>query len=734
MAKFFRKLSFVLAFAMLVGQFGSANVFAEEAEGKPAPQKKELSSIEITNVDEPVPGKPLDSSATVTSAEGESWEIPVIWVDESGKTATVAEAGKRYVPTFAMYVPSQYTIRGMDASGKFPIKLPAFLTALYGTDKILFIVDPASHLTYIFGGAGSVAGGSSVAPASNSEDKNGNKKDESSESDDDDDDDDDEEELSVLEKYCAQSAIDHFKNNDGFLEWLIDVIMNEIHPQAVDLLMKGFPAYAEAAEKGEISSKLGLYIYNVEGVIDGAPAPKEALAFVQGTYVEDNFRLVMGIETSLFKLVQDEDGKWILSEKDRNTLDNTVVHEMMHGFMFDYTRTGLTAATYGDYEHGFPFWFVEGSATAVDNAYQYWYDIFSLLKTDGKYDADSVRNTYMTKPDKAGNLLFDLNSCSPQDNPQYYQTSAYASGYLACLYLGYLDAKSRGEAVELEDGRYNIDVIRGGINHILSQLHGTGDGLDRKTLGSIIKQISGSAFKDTKDFQNKFIKNNVDSNKFAANYLQMMEDIKTSGDVAHANGSILLGNDGQNSVSPIKRGVEPGDPSVYKIIDKPGSAVSDVNDRRANLTGGNVLPGDGTHEYVNGTKAEEQAAAAKAEDAESADEQVPADDPAENDVPAADITPDTPAEPEDAGLEASEAEKATEAPVADIEPEVPADDTVPEAPAADTALEMPTVEMAPEAPVAEEASPDEDIALEANESSETSDTSEDSTDDAPAQE
>ena len=43
----------------------------------------------ITGLDEPVPGVPFDTGATIVSAEGVSRDIPVIWVDESGKKASV---------------------------------------------------------------------------------------------------------------------------------------------------------------------------------------------------------------------------------------------------------------------------------------------------------------------------------------------------------------------------------------------------------------------------------------------------------------------------------------------------------------------------------------------------------------------------------------------------------------------------------------------------------------------
>ncbi len=679
MAKLLRKFSFVLAFSMLIGQFNTASVYAVETGAKLAQEPVELTSIEIVNLDEPVPGKKLDTSATVTSAEGAGWDIPVIWIDESGKTATVAEPGKRYVPTFAMYVPNRYKIRGMDASGKFPVRLPAFLTALYGTDSVVFLFDPSSQIIYIFSGPGLAAGGLSSAPSTADTGNTGRSEADGSSST---DDKSEAGEQSVVEKYCAPSAIEHFRYNDGFLEWFVNLIINEIQPQAVKLLLDGFPAYAEAAQNGELSTNIGLYVYNDVGEID-------ILAFVTGDYFrKDEFGLILGVNTSSFVLVQDDNGKWVIDKETRYTFENTVVHEMMHGFMFDYTRYGMETACYDDHDKGFPFWFIEGTAGAVDNTYKYHHGSLEYMMTDsGFYTPDSVKEMYMLK-NSQGRSYYDLSNAVSQGNGLEYQISVYCSGYLACAYLGYLDARSRGESVCLEGGGYDIDAIRGGINHILSRLHGTGDGSDCLSLDDVIKEISGSEFENTRDFEDKFIKNNRDSNVFVANYLQMLEDIPTSGDARYASGSLLLNNEKQNACSSIVSGYEPGDQAVYRISDQSGVAFSNVDDVRANTTGGTAVRGDGNHDYVIEENEEDNneqlAAAARMEEAALTEvvpivpavpeEEVPArDEVPEEETPAIDAVPET-------EMPAIDEVPVMETPAVEITPEeeTPAIDEVPE--------------------------------------------------------
>ena len=97
-----RLLSYILTFALTAGNLLQLPVYADEkmaaaeegiSESKEELKNKtgkELTGLEILDLSEPVAGKPLDPKATVRSAEGVTWEIPVVWIDEDGKAATVA--------------------------------------------------------------------------------------------------------------------------------------------------------------------------------------------------------------------------------------------------------------------------------------------------------------------------------------------------------------------------------------------------------------------------------------------------------------------------------------------------------------------------------------------------------------------------------------------------------------------------------------------------------------------
>ncbi|MBR1876546.1 MAG: hypothetical protein IJ805_05525, partial [Lachnospiraceae bacterium] len=182
----FRALCFSLALILLNSSILSGPAFAagkrtaaekqtaadlsEEKQNKTSAENTGtvITEIEITDVSEPVEGHPLDTEATVRAYKdgiyiGISWKIPVMWIDESGKTAAVAESGKAYIPVFVFFVPDGYELKGIDFDRLINVKLPSFMSGLYlqkaiqtkdeytTTNGIIAASDPASGITYISG-------------------------------------------------------------------------------------------------------------------------------------------------------------------------------------------------------------------------------------------------------------------------------------------------------------------------------------------------------------------------------------------------------------------------------------------------------------------------------------------------------------------------------------------------------------------------------------------------------
>lgn len=91
------------------------------AKGFEIPGDKLLTGLVLKDLDEPVPGKPFDKAATITSAEGTVWDIPVFWIDVKGKAADVPEKGKSYMPLLVFFVPDGFASDGI-------LTLPPYLS------------------------------------------------------------------------------------------------------------------------------------------------------------------------------------------------------------------------------------------------------------------------------------------------------------------------------------------------------------------------------------------------------------------------------------------------------------------------------------------------------------------------------------------------------------------------------------------------------------------------------
>lgn len=655
MISFFRKLSLMLAVIMTLGSLEPAYVFADEITVNKRSEYKEISDVQVTNLELPTPGKPLAKTATVTSAEGESWEIPVIWIDDTGKTVTVAEPGRKYYPTFSFYLPGGYKLKGASASGSFDLKLSPALAAVFGTTGFTYVYDPATAITYLTYTPAFVPGISSTTTSSTDGKKETSKDSSKSQDEEDDDDDDDEKHLDIVDMYCTENAISAYDRE--YLTWLIDFIRFEVQPQAVKLLKDKFPrSFGSADRETELSKNLGLVIYYKSCVIDGNKSPSGAMAYVSGDYKQDDFRLFMAYDAAEFTKIN-KDGKAVMNDEDKVNLENTVVHEMLHAFMNDYTRYGMYRTTGSEgtisKKEAFPCWFVEGFATAVQNGYQFRYSSFKRMydEVQKKYTADSIRSGYLNKEGDMDDWL-NLDYCEEDDNVG----SAYAAGSLAVIYLGYLASMKKGNN-PVQGDSIEMDYIRDGLDDILLWLHGekTGKQADAAPLNNIITFVSGDRYKhvvegitDTQSYSLSFIQGYgengtyevgdtevLGSTAFLEVYLNWLENYDLKGKAEHANGSVLY--DDQAYTSPIIEGEKPL-PTSYRFVEQeaPGPIESTVDDVRANYTAGQQWCWDGTHSYALPDDQQDVAADAAPD--------VPAKEDEKTSIPDTETTEETPSE------------------------------------------------------------------------------------------
>ena len=377
--------------------------------------QRTVSGLSIDGVDAPAAGKALDNVAVVKTAESESWDIPVLWVGDDWQLANEAAEGHTYLPALAFFVPGDFSLEG----DTFTVTLSDSLAELFGDSEIVSVYVSITDITYIV--PASLRNFFVLAQPQIAPDKPQVEpvKEQAPSIEEDPDleppaDVADVQERNLIDVWCAQTARDAFTDED--LNWVIDLVVNKLQPQAVNLLIDKFPAFAEGAQNGEIGMQIGLYIYLNKGDKDGKPeheSASSALAYVSGDAVPFEgvykYGYMIGLDLDDLTLRDagqvggyvhnPETGKYQLMRSGQNaeTLENTIVHEMFHAFMDDYNRTGMIGAldindtvtnpdgTWKSEEQmekyeklAYPRWFKEGSASAVENVYQFRADLFDL--------------------------------------------------------------------------------------------------------------------------------------------------------------------------------------------------------------------------------------------------------------------------------------------------------------------------------------------------------------------
>ena len=663
-----RSLCLMMALLMAVGIGLPVRANAEapveiHAEAADEQNKTVLTDLRITGLSAPQPGQPFPAQATVVSAEGVSWQIPVLWTDANGIPVSGIAGEGPYFPVLVFFVPAEYAVRGSDGKiGSFQLTVDPSVLALFGTDNLFSVYDADRGITYIEPIPGlpekfqapkdgyrnpryvgpvteepeEVAGepvqpgesagepvqpGESAGepvqpeeapmPAPAEEPVNPAPVEEAP--------------LpapaeafipEIVTIHCSKTATDAMDTQD--LAKLVDLIKYRLQPQAVELLRTSFPAYDEAAQNNQLGSQIGLYVYYDKGDKDGITEHEGimdgALASVTSYYDEREdgtavYKYILQVNARSFTEV-DEQGNPILDEAtgksrlstkeaDLAELEGTIVHEMMHMFMHDYNRSGMSGVVDPDVigmgrefsqesfdaysEHqkrvSFPVWFMEGLATSIENNYRFRLESFNLLSYAGPglfgdwYTPENLKNAYTTtsfqvdpnQPDVQRYFELETGEKGINGNPEVKSIDAqYVTGYLACLYLGELAANSEGKtsAYRGDEGYTALDssVLRDGVNTILRRLH------EGETLDAVIGDISNGAFADTTDFEQKFIKGSDDSAIFCTDFLNYMRSLAQDETREFLpTGSILFPFDSDYS-GPFDR-TKDGESNLFRIVD-----------------------------------------------------------------------------------------------------------------------------------------------------------------------
>ncbi len=605
-----------------------------------------VKSLAITNLAMPKNGSLLDEAATVVTDDGYSWDIPVIWVNKDGDIIHVAieidDIVKSY-PVFVFYMPEGCTLVLGENTG-YDIQMPDFVVDMMRNNGVTTLSMPEGGVTYISAVLPEVTGfklnvpDSSVDEAASETEVETRKHSDSDEHYNEPDpvnpdpekpadpepvnpepdpepepsepyltpatDNDstppatnltDEENQQLVEAHCDENVIN--KIGVDKLAALVNWVKNTLEPEAANLLTSKFPAFKEAAMKGELGKDLGLYVYYDTYYDEDGKTQEKSRSLASVDVLSDSsgsIRYRLSVNAGGFYEQNPETGEYEFNADDAySNLDNTLIHEMMHAFMSDYTRTGMTGWEYdksdGTYdlaaedELKYPKWFSEGVASTVENMFQYWRDEYYQYYND---DKKTVFSEAVMKQSYKNNPEHKLNGSDVE--------SDYITGYLACMYLSYMRAKQYNkEAItgSLEKGNLRVDssVILGGLNSILEDLH------NGKTLDEIIasaSKVNGkSLYKDTQDFESKFIINDTtdeQSVKFCTNLLNYLHQSST--DKKTANGSLLIDFADTNKTQ-LNKGLLKNKQKAYAITDDSEYASSTVNKKAALKSGG--TSGDG---------------------------------------------------------------------------------------------------------------------------------------------
>ncbi len=620
--------------------------------------KKSVSGLRIVNLEQPRYGDVLDRVATVMTNEGYFWEIPVIWVDENGQIALVFMPGKKYTPVFTFFIPSGVSVANDEGLDGYQIKLPEFLDGVLSSEELVMVADPSRNITFItstqlvdtlddngqtastysvLANAGTVTQflsdvrntqsydlasfeekeqaqgqawtaqettqSSEYVPSSSQESSDSGESqggeipgggtviDE------------------LVKIHCSEKVIEKLGNDN--LKYLLDLIINVIEPQAVFSLVSAFPSYSAAAadtadesKADPIGKNIGLYVYSHTST-DNPKEDIDALAFVDGKYesnTSDVYKYYIGVDTDKVFSYNTETNAYEIKEKDMITLNNTVVHEMMHAFMDDYNRTGMAgdvpAGSTITYEQNkFPNWFVEGSATCVDDVYEYRSDRFDEMRygnTEEEYTVEGVIEYYRSKhSDEYGEESPWLDFVPVSDDDwNNNERRDYVNGYLACVYLSSLalqyltqrDELGEHESLIVFDEATNKDIYNNkglleGFDYILNSLH-SGTPMDE-----VVSNISSGRYTDVSDFEKKFIQSedgtrDDSSLDFVVSYLNCLDGISKeladAGSSRRANGNILLPLNSSDSSTIKDKDNMPymGEQSLFNISDSKEAVAS----------------------------------------------------------------------------------------------------------------------------------------------------------------
>lgn len=301
-----------------------------------------------------------------------------------------------------------------------------------------------------------------------------------------------------------QQPIGQPTGSNARYERLKNILKTEVVPQAVSKILN---TYSDAF--GYLnSSSIGIGL-----AFKNDPSTGELASLGSGINSMDNatvYKLTINVAKVL-----DNSG----NIKSRDELEAIVAHEFIHGFMDEALTCGMSGYDSSGNQNNnnqFPLWFIEGMAQTASGGYANFNDFVN--GSLGIRTSSSVED--ISRIVSSGNNKLNSNKTPTATNG----VQAYGTGYLACMYLGYL-ANGASDISERS--------ITTGLNSVLKDM------ISGKSLDTVIREKSNGRYTGVSDFQNKF----------GDNYSSMfIKELTTR--VGEGNGSLVAGDYSKSDILP----------------------------------------------------------------------------------------------------------------------------------------------------------------------------------------
>lgn len=338
---------------------------------------------------------------------------------------------------------------------------------------------------------------------------------------------------------------------DASQKAIADTLQTSIVPQVVSAIMDKYTAF-QYLNGSSIGIGLRLYSDPASSTLASVSVSTAYYTSSDGTKHSDTLTYSLAVNIAKVGDLSDPAA--------RSSLEQTIAHEMIHAFMDEATTVGMTGiAPSGAANQKFPSWFVEGMAQTASGPGNWTRGVSLNLKENAT--ADEIRAAL-----SGANALGSGSTASE-----------YGTGYLACMYLGYL---AGGGNADMGDSVNAASSITQGVSHILARL------IDGTSLTDVIKDVTGGKYATVGQFQSGFA-NDAGVQGFVS---QLLKYTSASPDGTNVGGGLISGDLSRtdpvsdNSISGLKlfalntshQQVENKYPSEVTVLSGGGISASGV--------------------------------------------------------------------------------------------------------------------------------------------------------------